>query len=90
MAKTLDEAHALLEEMVANNYQWLTKRANTVKIVGVFDVAPLTALKPQVTALPLSKLSEECEQHAHSYSSVLILWWRLFQHRVYEWKPYTS
>ena len=51
MGKTIDEAHQLLEEMAANNYQWPSERSSQKKVVGVYELDAITALTAQVTTL---------------------------------------
>ena len=50
MAKTRDEAYALLDEIASNSYQWGTDRINTKK-AGIYEVEALTAIQAQIAAL---------------------------------------
>ena len=50
MAKTIDSAYELLEDMAANNYQWLIKKAMNRKVVGIHEIDAITALTAQVAA----------------------------------------
>ena len=38
MVRLVDTALELLEEMAANNYQWLTKQMTSKKVVGMYKV----------------------------------------------------
>ncbi|XP_017974473.1 PREDICTED: uncharacterized protein LOC108661554 [Theobroma cacao] len=48
MAKSIDEAYNLLEEMATNNYQWPTEQAIHRKIAGIHDVDAFLALSAQI------------------------------------------
>ncbi|XP_062105572.1 uncharacterized protein LOC133817167 [Humulus lupulus] len=59
LAKTVDEAFTLMEEMATNSYQWLNERSGPRKVVGLYEVdqmiamhAQLAALQTQMAALP--------------------------------------
>ena len=45
------KAHQLLEEMVANNYLWLSKRLLQKKAMEVYKLDAITALAAQVATL---------------------------------------
>ena len=45
------KAHQLLEEMVANNYLWLSKRLLQKKAMEVYELDAIIALAAQVTTL---------------------------------------
>ena len=51
MANTIDSAYELLENMVANNYQWPMKRAMNKKVVGIHEIDVITTLTAQVATL---------------------------------------
>jgi hypothetical protein len=50
MAKTKDDAYALLDEIASNSYQWGSERASTKK-AGIYEVEALTAIQAQIVAL---------------------------------------
>ena len=50
MAKTRDDAYALLDEIASNSYQWGSDRI-TIKKAWVYEVDILTAIQAQVAAL---------------------------------------
>ena len=51
LSKTADEAHQLLEEMLANNCQWAGERSMAKKASGIHDVDPIVSLSAQVSTL---------------------------------------
>ncbi|XP_024022668.1 uncharacterized protein LOC112091966 [Morus notabilis] len=51
MAKSIDSAYELLEDMAANNYQWPIERSMRKKVAGIHEVDAITALTVQVAAL---------------------------------------
>ena len=66
MAKTIDSAYELLEDMVAYNYRWLTKRAMNGEVAGIHDIDAIIALMAQVA--PLFKKFDTIEVNAiHSH-----------------------
>ena len=46
-----DEAHRLLEEMLANTCQWPDERSIAKKAAGIHEVDPIVSLLTQVSAL---------------------------------------
>lgn len=42
MGKTIDEAYDLVEEMIANNYQWGLDHSAQRKTAGVYEVEAIT------------------------------------------------
>jgi hypothetical protein len=56
MAKTRDEAYALLDEIASNSYQWGSERAT--KKAGIYEVEAIIALQAQIAAL-----SKKLEAH---------------------------
>ncbi|XP_022897631.1 uncharacterized protein LOC111411323 [Olea europaea var. sylvestris] len=51
MAKTAEDAYALLDDIATNSYQWLSKRSGVKKVVGLHEVDPITVLAAQVASL---------------------------------------
>lgn len=51
MTKSIDYAYELLENMVANNYQWPTERSMHRKVTRIHEVNVITTLTAQVAAL---------------------------------------
>ena len=51
LSKIADEAHRLLEEMLANNCHWPGKRSMAKKAAGIHEVDPIMSLSAQVSAL---------------------------------------
>nr|XP_027071853.1 uncharacterized protein LOC113696672 [Coffea arabica] len=48
MGKSPQEAHNLIEEMAANNYQWANERGNTRRHVGMIEMDTLNMLSAQM------------------------------------------
>jgi len=46
-----DEAYNLIEEIVLNNFQWSTKRGQSKRVAGKFEVDALTLLSAKVDAM---------------------------------------
>ena len=44
LSKTIEEAHRLLEEMSANNFQWPSERSLAKKAIGIHEVDPIVYL----------------------------------------------
>ncbi|XP_022864267.1 uncharacterized protein LOC111384238 [Olea europaea var. sylvestris] len=51
MAKTENDAYALLDDIATNNCQWPSERLSVKKVAGLHEVDPITALAAQVTSL---------------------------------------
>ncbi|KAJ4705078.1 DNA-directed DNA polymerase [Melia azedarach] len=51
LSKMAEEAHASLEEMACNNYQWPSERSIAKRVVGVHEVDQMEALSAQVATL---------------------------------------
>lgn len=51
MAKTLDIAQALLEEMVANSYLWCSRTSMAKKVTSALDLDAFTTLAAQIHTL---------------------------------------
>ena len=51
LSKTLEEEYRLLEEMSANNCQWLSKRSMAKKAASILEVDPIVSLSAQVSTL---------------------------------------
>ena len=67
MAKTRDDAYALLDEIASNSYQWGSDRTTTKKAAGIYEVDIVTAIQAQVDAL--SKKLETQKVNAVAISS---------------------
>ena len=48
LSKIAKEAHRLLEEMSANNFQWPNEHSLVKKVAGVNEVDPIVSLSNQV------------------------------------------
>ncbi|XP_010242052.1 PREDICTED: uncharacterized protein LOC104586489 [Nelumbo nucifera] len=70
--KTPEVAHALIEEMTANNYQWHSRRAQVRKQHGLHNVDTYTALSVQIGAL--SKKIDEMQMAAMHVQFVTCDW----------------
>ena len=51
MVKKLENAYDLLEDMVANTYQWPFEHKTSNQVLGVYELDVLTTLSSQVTSL---------------------------------------
>jgi hypothetical protein len=51
MAKTRDDAYALLDEIASNSYQWGSDQTNPKKTADIYEVEVLTALQAQIATL---------------------------------------
>lgn len=51
MARLVDIAFDLLEEMVANNYQWPTEQMTSKKVASMYELDVITSLSAQVAAI---------------------------------------
>ena len=51
MAKIVEEAFTLLEDIASNNYQWPSEQSIAKKAIRVFEVDQLIALTSQILAL---------------------------------------
>ncbi|XP_010247916.1 PREDICTED: uncharacterized protein LOC104590859 [Nelumbo nucifera] len=70
--KTPEVAHALIEEMAANNYQWHSERAKVRKKPSLHIVDTYTALSAQIGAL--SKKIDEMQLAAMHVQTVAYEW----------------
>ncbi|XP_010253000.1 PREDICTED: uncharacterized protein LOC104594412 [Nelumbo nucifera] len=70
--KTPEIAHALIEEMAANNYQWHSKRAQVRRQPGLHNVDTYIALSAQIGAL--SKKIDEMQMAAMHVQTVACEW----------------
>ncbi|XP_062103810.1 uncharacterized protein LOC133814923 [Humulus lupulus] len=51
LAKTVDEAFTLMEEMATNSYQWPNERSGPRKVARLYEVDQMTAMHAQIAAL---------------------------------------
>ena len=51
MARLVNVAFELLEELVANNYQWPIEQMTSKKVVGMYDVDAITFLSAPIAAI---------------------------------------
>ncbi|XP_022874195.1 uncharacterized protein LOC111393026 [Olea europaea var. sylvestris] len=51
MAKTVEVAYALLDDIATNSYQWPSERLGVKKVAGLHEVDHITALAAQVASL---------------------------------------
>ena len=69
--KTTEEAHKLLEEMSANNYQWLGERSIAKKVARIHEVDPIMSLSAQVSALT-NQIASFTTRNAASGESAMV------------------
>ena len=51
LSNTTDEAHQLLEEILAKNCQWLGEQSMAKKVAGIHEVDPIVSISAQVSTL---------------------------------------
>lgn len=51
ISKTTNMSYALLDQIANNSYQWPSEYSSAKKVVGLYDVDPITSLTAQTSLL---------------------------------------